>query len=266
MAKSRVDPFQLYELAVQSPDHHAEWFVDVFRELRGRYPRKLREDFCGTHALSRAWVSRNRKNSALGLDLDPAPLRYGKKKSLKELNREQRARLEVVKQDVNSVTEPLADIVAACNFSFCVFKKRPELRRYFRGARASLKKDGIIILEIAGGPGMIRKGTERRTIRAPRGAKFLYFWEQKRFNPITSEGKYAIHFELPGGKKIKNAFTYDWRLWSLPELREILLEAGFSQAAVYWETEHQGKGTGEYLRTDKGDNSFAWIAYVVGLR
>ena len=65
---------------------------------------------------------------------------------------------------------------------------------------------------------------------------------------------------------MKNAFVYDWRLWSIPETRDAMKEAGFSDTAVYWETEHKGVATGEYVQMEKGDNSYSWIAYIVGIR
>ena len=44
-----------------------------------------------------------------------------------------------------------------------------------------------------------------------------------------------IHFEFTNGSRLKRAFTYEWRLWTLPEIRELLGEAGFSRSTVYWE-------------------------------
>jgi hypothetical protein len=73
-----------------------------------------------------------------------------------------------------------------------------------------------------------------------------------------------IHFKFPDGSKIKKAFTYEWRLWTAPELRELLLEAGFSKATVYWEGEDEdGEGNGEFTPDEKGVADYAWIAYVV---
>ena len=63
-----------------------------------------------------------------------------------------------------------------------------------------------------------------------------------------------------------DTFTYDWRLWTIPEVREAMREAGFDQTAVYWETEHKGEGTGEYVRSEHGDNAYAWVAYIVGVK
>jgi hypothetical protein len=51
-----------------------------------------------------------------------------------------------------------------------------------------------------------------------------------------------IHFELPPRSQfnasprprhIRSVFTYHWRLWSVPELRDAMLEAGFASVEVY---------------------------------
>ena len=73
-----------------------------------------------------------------------------------------------------------------------------------------------------------------------------------------------INFNFRDGSKMKKAFTYEWRLWSASEIREILLESGFSKATVYWEGEdEEGEGNGEFSPEEKGDADLAWIAYIV---
>ena len=64
---------------------------------------------------------------------------------------------------------------------------------------------------------------------------------------------------------MKKAFTYDWRLWTLPEIRELLIDCGFSQTTVYWEgtDPETGEGNGEYSATESGDDDPSWIAYIV---
>ena len=73
-----------------------------------------------------------------------------------------------------------------------------------------------------------------------------------------------IHFKFPDGSKIKQAFSYSWRLWTAPELRDVLLEAGFRKVTVYWEGEDEdGEGNGEFAPSDMGAADLAWIAYIV---
>jgi hypothetical protein len=269
--RSALPPlYDLYEKSVQSPETHIEWLVDMYHSLHGTYPVHLREDFCGTFAMCCAWVKKNRRNTAVGLDLDSDPIQYGKKTHLKKLNPEQQKRIKILQQNAISVTSPKADVIMAGNFSFYIFKERQVLLNYLRKARASLNDKGILFLEMAGGPGMISKSKDRRRIKfdeeRPKKGAFTYIWDQQSFDPITHDTKYAIHFKMDDGRQIQNAFTYDWRLWTIPEVRDLMNEAGFSKVLVFWETSHKGKGTDEYVPMERGDNAYSWISYVVGVR
>ena len=173
---------------------------------------------------------RDPRNIAIGLDLDPCRLLTGKN----HLSKQPSVRRRVKPLRKTSVTSPKADVVAACNFSFCVFKKRADLIAYFKSVLRSLGRTGILVLEQSGGPGMIQKCKERTSHNEPGLGRFTYVWDQKAFDPITHDAKYAIHFRFPDGRKIENAFEYDWRLWSIPELREAMEEAGFGSTHVYW--------------------------------
>ena len=66
----------------------------------------------------------------------------------------------------------------------------------------------------------------------------LYRWEQREANPLTGMVIDAIHFRVIGSSgeleaDFPDAFVYEWRLWSVPELRDAMLEAGFESTAVY---------------------------------
>lgn len=263
---SRPSKYALYEHAVQGPRRHAEMLVAIYRELRGKYARHLREDFCGTFALACEWVWRNKRNTATGVDIDPEPLRYGKRVHRTKLSAEQKKRLKIRRRSV--LTEPAekSDLVVVGNFSFFLFKKRTVLVDYLRLCLKSLRGDGIVVLEMAGGPGMIQKMKERKSVRFHRGRRYTYVWDQKSFDPITHSARYAIHFGFPDGAVMENAFTYDWRVWTIPEVRDAMADAGFRKTCVYWETTHRGEGTGEYTRSETGDNAYSWIAHVVGLK
>jgi SAM-dependent methyltransferase len=255
--------YELYEKAVQSPDDHIDWFVQIYKEIRGKYAKNLREDFCGTFQLSAAWVKRNRANTAIALDLDPEPLAYGVELHSKELNESQKSRLHIKQQNVISQTHPKADFTIACNFSYCIFRDRKTLVEYFKAVKKSLNSDGLFLLDLAGGPGMIEKLKERKSIRKNGKSIATYVWDQRSFDPITREANYSIHFKLPTGKTLEHLFTYHWRLWTIPELRDALKDAGFQHTWVYWETTHKGEGTGEFAQAEQGDNAYAWVAYIV---
>jgi hypothetical protein len=132
--------------------------------------------------------------------------------------------------------------------------------------KKSLDRKGIFVLELAGGPGMMETTQETRGVYVNGKKKYTYVWDQKNYDPITNEGLYSIHFKVPGRKTLKDAFVYDWRLWTIPEVCDAMKDAGYKETRVYWETEHDGKGTGEYVHMEKGDNSYSWIAYIVGIR
>ncbi len=261
----RVDKYALYERSVQSPEVDAVWALSIYRELHGHYPVSLREDFCGTFKLSCAWVQRNRKNVAYAIDLDPEPLAYGRKKHFRKLTPAQKKRLRIIRGDVLRTKTPKVDLVVVGNFSFNILKERSKLLRYFRAVRKGLRPRGMIILEMAGGPGMIQPMRERRTVREKGMRPFTYIWHQRSFDPITRHALYSIHFKFEDGTQARDAFTYDWRLWTIPEIRDVLADAGFEQSFVYWETTHKGEGTGEFVRAEAGDNAYSWIAYVVGV-
>ena len=257
--------YWLYEHSVQSTDVHVEFFSSLCLDLSLRRGLQLREDFCGTFKLCADWVKKDPEHTALGIDLDPEPLAYGKANHWAKLTANQKKRISLRKANVLVPTPPKNDIIVACNFSFFIFKKRDVLLNYFKSCLKSLKKDGLLVLELAGGPGMIAKGREQKTLTYGK-RKFTYIWDQRSFNPITHDALYSIHFKFPDGTFLKDAFVYDWRLWTIPELRDLLEEAGFSQNHAYWETSHEGEGTGEYVKSDKADNDYSWITYVVGVR
>ncbi len=82
---------------------------------------------------------------------------------------------------------------------------------------------------------------------------------------ITGDAVNYIHFRFPDGSQITKAFEYDWRLWTLPELQELLIEAGFAKVTVYWEgtDEETEEGDGEFKPTTIGEACEGWIAYLV---
>jgi hypothetical protein len=97
---------------------------------------------------------------------------------------------------------------------------------------------------------------------------FTYVWDQRNFDPLTYHADCRIHFEFSDGSRMRNAFIYDWRLWTLPELRELMELAGFTGIHVLWEATERatGEGNGVFRKVTRGDADEAWIAYIVGAK
>ena len=258
----KASRYELYQRSVQEPEADFRLAERVFRREHGRLPRLLREDFCGTALIACEWVKRRPENRAFAIDLDPAPLAWGRRHNLARLSPEQAARVKLIEGDVRDVGHEKVDVTAALNFSYFLFQRRDELRRYFERARATLLPGGLLLLDAYGGADAQRTLRERRRVD-----DFHYVWDQRVFDPITSRVVNQIDFEFHDGSRLRRAFHYDWRLWSIAELRELLAEAGFARSEVYWEGTDSltGKGNDVFTRRERAPDDPAWIAYLVGL-
>jgi SAM-dependent methyltransferase len=252
------DKYELYSQAVQSADVDVALFRKVYRELKKKDARILREDFCGTFQLSKEWIKLNPKFSAHAVDLDPEPLSYGLKRYWMKLSDTQKRRLHVHEMNVMDKAVPAADLIVAMNFSYFIFKTRDLMKQYFANVYRSTKKDGVFLLDVFGGSGCFDENEEITSFK-----KFKYYWHQTNFDPISNRALFHIHFRPNGAKKVERVFSYDWRMWSIPELRDILHEVGFKLTHAYWEgTNKKGGGDGEFRRTNKGEACDSWIAYI----
>ncbi len=148
------------------------------------------------------------------------------------------------------------DIVLAMNFSYQLFKQRQILQRYFERVRGTLAEDGVFFLDAFGGYDSYRAIREKTSFKG-----FTYVWDQASYDPIKSEMVCHIHFEFPDGSKMRRAFTYSWRMWTLPELRDLLLDAGFANVTVYWEgvDEKTGEGNGVYSAATHAEQDPSWV-------
>ncbi len=254
------DKYEFYQRAVQSPDVDALFLDRVYRELRNKSAKAMREDFCAAFALCCHWAGLSETKLAYGVDLDPEPLDYGRKNYLSLLAPDIQKRVHVLQTDVLNPELPEADIIAALNFSYFAFKDRSTLKNYIANCHRTLAADGILVFDCFGGPACMEPNEHETEYD-----DFSYFWDQDSYDPITNEAKFAIHFKPRGQKKITDAFTYDWRLWSLPELSDLMKECGFKKVNFYWEgTDEDGDGDGEYTKVEQGEICESWVAYIIG--
>jgi SAM-dependent methyltransferase len=264
-AKPLPDSHVLYQRAVQAPDSEVEFADRVYHRLRGRRASRLREDFCGTAAIACKWVKLRKTNTAVGVDLHRETLDWARAHNVAKLPIQAQRRIELLHRNVVRPSKRgiRMDAVLALNFSWWVFKTRPALVRYFRSVRRSLSPGGLFLLDIYGGPDSIDELRERRKI----GGGLTYIWDQEKVDPITNQTLCHIHFRLADGRSIRKAFTYDWRIWSIPEARDALADAGFKRSTVYWEGDDgKGGGNGIFTPAEHGECCAAFIAYIVAER
>lgn len=260
---SLADKYDLYQRSVQTPGTEVAMFKRAYKHAYGDMPRVLREDFCGTAAVASEWARRMPEGVVYGVDLDPEPLTWGLEHNVGKLKASARERVHLVEGDVRTAKTPKADVVAAQNFSFYIFKERKELLGYFKSAYRNLADKGIFLLDMLGGPAV----QEDEQLEKKKVDDFTYYWEQETFNPITHEALFHIHFGFKDGSRLDKAFSYDWRIWTLPEVNDLLREAGFQKVSVYWEgSDEDGDGNGVFKRTEKAPADHCWLAYVVAIK
>jgi hypothetical protein len=213
---------ELYELCVQSPKD----LVPLIRAIHGNEPAILGEDFAGTSALSHLWVEQS-DSAAIAVDFDAEALAY------------RRNQPQITKHccDVREISDQ-TDVLFVGNFSIGYLHTRNELVEYLKHARKRLDSSGgVFICDTYGGETAYTLGGVHRAHPMPGGKLCRYTWEQHEADPTTGMVTNLIHFRIERAGIIEEemfgAFVYEWRLWSIPELRDAMADAGFRETQVY---------------------------------
>ena len=204
--------FEYYEQSVQNPPYEVDFVLKEYFRFRKKKPKLLREDFCGTAAISTEWVKRQPDHKALSVDLDPEPLAYNKEVHQNNLTVDQKSRLKIVQANVLNLSSK-ADVTIAYNFSYFIFKERKKLLEYFKSVKKNLKPGGVFFLDAFGGPESFQTVCDKKN-----HGPFTYYWDCKEFNLLTNDCTFAIHFERKGENIRRNVFLYHWRLWGIAEI------------------------------------------------
>lgn len=267
MKTKTTDKHSLYLASVQDPIGSIERVSKIYEDLFFKKAISLREDFSGTFALSCCWVQSDLERTAIAIDNDKPTLDYGIENYLSNMSEEEQKRLQTKHADVITKTD-FVDVVAAFNFSYCIIHEREKLLEYFKTIYTSLNKKGIMILDLFGGSESESPETQERYIdNNDQIRPFTFEFERKSFNPISRISNYSIHFKYDDGTELLDAFTYEYRMWSITEIRDLFKEAGFTKSLVYWEDfNDEGLGNGEFYKTEKEENSLNWSAYIVGVK
>jgi SAM-dependent methyltransferase len=216
--------FDLYERCVQSPATQAR-FLDA---LHGLGTRTLCEDFCGPASIARAFALLAGERAGAGVDRDPQALAHARLRAREQGIAD--SALALHREDVLETSVP-ADIIAALNFAVCELHERSALVRYLRRVRERLNPGGVFVADLYAGAEAFEPGETLQIIEDVSGAT-EYTWEQRAADPLTGRVN-AMHFRLPDGTEMHDAFEYDWRLWGIPELRDALADAGFPSTEVH---------------------------------
>lgn len=258
----RADRHVLYERAVQDPKNDARTLNKLYRRYRKQDALVLREDFCGTATLATHWSKSKPNRLAVGVDLDRDTLAWGREHNVNAAGPHVASRVTLVEGNVLEGGGPTTDITCALNFSYCCLKDRKALLQYFQVAREGLNPGGLFIADVLGGPESMRATEDTHD-----HGDFVYRWEQVFFDPLTHEMECRIHFDFPDGSSLSPAFSYEWRLWTMPELTDLLLEAGFSAVHRLWEkTTEDGEGTGLFFEPTRVDYWEQWWTFIVAER
>lgn len=159
------DKYAYYLKSVQSPDTDVLFLRDVYKELRGKRPTVLREDFCGTFSILCEWVKLHPSYLGVGIDLDHEPTDYGKTHHLARLKPAQQKNVQIYNENVLSKKLAKADIIVAMNFSYFIFKTRSSMKEYFSNAFSCLNEGGLFIVDCFGGPACQEPNVERWSTR-----------------------------------------------------------------------------------------------------
>jgi hypothetical protein len=250
-----LDKYDLYTLCAQAPARQ----VAFLRGVHGRSPRVLREDFSGPAALCAEWV-KSAGSEAVAVDRDPEPL--AKIEGVPGVRR--------VVADVVDAPDR-ADLVVSTNYAVCEIHERARLVEYLKLTRDRLNPGGVFVADLYGGPDALTPGQFEHAVRGPGGERIVYVWEQIEASPLTARVRNAMHFQVKtrGSKPrtLENAFEYDWRLWTVPELADALSEAGFASVEVYDRLGDAMDADGNvYVKPvqDGVPSEVSFVVYVVG--
>jgi hypothetical protein len=280
-----IDKFDCYELCVQSPRH----VIGMLRGIHAREARVLREDFCGSAAVARRWCesgdNRGDDACAVCVDLDDEALARARERFSDE---NVLGRVRLVRADALASTDeeqpppedgPMIrrggwhpDIIWVGNFSIGYIHERAGLVAYLRASRERLMRGnggfggGVFVCDLYGGAGAFRLGSLERTHLGRGNEVIKYHWRHEEADALTGMVTNSISFRVIVDGELAaeypRAFVYRWRLWGLAELREAMLEAGFTSTEVYKEVDLP---PGEKPRhVEAGELPEDWIVMVSG--
>ena len=251
------DLLDLYRLAVQHPLAEVAFIERCWAHHHGESsePMLLREDFAGTCAVAAAWCASDPGRQAMAVEIDGPTAAWA-------AERFDDPDLHIVVEDVVAVDGPAVDVAVALNFSVLIYHEREGLLGYLRNALRGLNPGGLLLLDLFGGRTTVNPRMQGRRVEPDEGGvePFDYLWDQGAVNIKTQRIGCRIHFVLGDGRRLEDAFVYDWRLWRPGEVVELAREAGFAEASLW--ADRPGS-PGRYEPVGGEPAAAEWVGYVV---
>jgi hypothetical protein len=137
------------------------------------------------------------------------------------------------------------DVIFVGNFSIGYIHDRATLVDYLRRSAERLRMGaagfggGVFVCDTYDSPTKYTLGAMQRRHPSKGHEIVHYTWEHREADALTGMVTNAIHFRVELNGEIvaeyTDAFIYRWRLWSIPEMREAMMEAGFVSTEVHQE-------------------------------
>ncbi|KAI8324154.1 hypothetical protein GQ54DRAFT_77896 [Martensiomyces pterosporus] len=236
-----------------------------------RHALSMREDFCGTAVLCAEWVrtSPSPERRAYGVDIDKSVIDYAHENTLGQSHHGASisARTRLICADVMDVRGvdneeveeedglvlPKVDIIASLNYAMCYFHQRRDLVRYLRHSLRNLNDFGLLFCDIFGGVEATRSGISN--IRDL--GTFKYYFNQHSYDLARNTVRFSLGFKMSDGSVLRNCFSYEFRVYSICELKEAMLEAGFDDVSVWINSRKEDTADDDSGRGSDNENTGA---------
>lgn len=217
---STFNKHELYQKSVQNTKKEIGFFKKTYRMIFNKIPLAFREDFCGTGLLSCDWVKENVSNIAVGIDIDVETLEWGIKNNIENLPSGS-DRIKLLNHNVLEEFDKNQkfDIICSLNYSHFLLRKRKELLKYFQNVRNNIKK-GIFILDFYGGSHVYDDH------KFSKAENETYRFEGSKINILNNTSKCSLNYKIKKNKYMP-LFEYNFRYYTILELKEALEECGF---------------------------------------
>ncbi len=236
----------LYQNTVQNPKREVEFYKKTYRMIFKVLPTKIREDFCGTGLFSCEWVKNNVNNIAVGIDFDEETLRWGRENNINNLN----SGYDRIKLLNQNVLEPFDetekfDIISSMNYSHFLLTKRKDLVKYFSNVRKNIFK-GLYIIDFFGGSHVFEEHKHNNQ-------SDIYEFKNEQMNIVDNITNCILNFKNKyKNNQLETLFSYNFRVYSLIELKEALEDAGFKTFKIFIKdvSDDEENTYHEYVETD----------------